>query len=322
MINSLQESEKQRVESLFNDKNKEFHALAKPLVEQVRMGRLDLDTALEQMTVIQESLDTENEDTFQSYINALEIMSENINIELIASQGTADNIALRDDLNRLNQVAQLGITVEILGHEFNTNKRMIRDGLRQVKSTGDTPGTQLIETGFEALSQQLEFLSPLKVSGVQARRAITGKEIFDYLESFFHVVLKSRGITIGASDSFLRFELVEQPSRLLPIFVNLVNNSIYWLATSRTPSPKVELVTIDEKVVVSDNGPGIDLLDQESLFKIFFTRKVSGGRGIGLYLCRVNLRAGGHSIEYAKERKFQHLSGANFIIDFKGADFG
>ncbi|MGM8228924.1 ATP-binding protein [Cellvibrio sp. ARAG 10.3] len=320
-ITALQQSEDDRVSSLFDERNKAFHALAMPLVEQVKRGRLSLDEALEEMGAIHEKLEAENENTFQSYLDALELMSENINIELIARQGTIENIELKDDLNRLNQLAQLGITVEILGHELNTNERMIRDGLMQIKTLGSIPGARMIETGFEALSQQLEFLSPLKISGSRTRRTITGEEIASYLRSFFESVIKSRNITIEASEDFLRFSITEQPSRLIPVFVNLVNNSVYWLATSRTPQPTIELSVIDEKVVISDNGPGIDPLDQESLFKMFFTRKVSGGRGIGLYLCRVNLMAGGHLIEYSNSRKFQRLSGANFVIDFKGAHF-
>lgn len=321
-IDEVQGSEVARVAKLFDERNKAFHQDAMPLVDQVHMGRLGLDDALEKMKLLYEKLDTENEDTFQSYLDALEVMSENINIELIARQGTADNIALRDDLNRLNQVAQLGVTVEILGHELNSNERMIREGIRQVRQAGDFPGTQLIETGFEALSQQLEFLSPLKVSGTLTRREISGDEILSYLQGFFDVVMRNRKINIEASDGFKGFSIYEQPSRLLPVFVNLVNNSVYWLVTSKTPEPKVLLSVEAEKIVVSDNGPGIDPVDQESLFKMFFTRKSIGGRGIGLYLCRVNLMAGGHSIHFATGRKFQKLNGANFVIELKGASFG
>lgn len=321
-IDEVQGSEIARVAKLFDERNKAFHQDAMPLVDQVRMGRLGLDSALEQMKLLHEKFDTENEDTFQSYLDALEVMSENINIELIARQGTADNIALRDDLNRLNQVAQLGVTVEILGHELNSNERMIREGIRQIRQAGDVPGTQLIETGFDALSQQLEFLSPLKVSGTRTRREINGDEIVNYLQGFFDAVTRNRRIKIDASNEFKNFSIYEQPSRLLPVFVNLVNNSVYWLVTSKTPEPEVFLSVEDQKVVVSDNGPGIDPVDQESLFKMFFTRKSSGGRGIGLYLCRVNLMAGGHTIEFATDRKFQKRDGANFVIEFKGADFG
>lgn len=320
-IEALQGSERDRVSTLFDERNKAFHAQAMPLVDQVRLGRLGLDDALEQMKALQVKLDTENEDTFQSYLDALEVMSENINIELIARQGMADNTALRDDLNTLNLVAQLGITVEILGHELNHTEQMIREGIREIRQAGDVPGTRLVQEGFEALSQQLEFLSPLKISGMRTRRDVTGAEILEYLTRFFSVVANNRKIKIHASKAFEGFSVEEQPSRLLPVFVNLVNNSVYWLVNSHADNPEVYLSVQNGKVVVSDNGPGIDPLDQESLFKMFFTRKSSGGRGIGLYLCRVNLMAGGHSIEYAREKEYRVLPGANFLIDFKGARF-
>lgn len=320
-IDVLQQTERSRVSSLFDERNKAFHQESMPLVDLVRRGILGLDLALEQMKIIYNRLDTENEDTFQSYLDALELMSENINIELIARQGTSDNISLRDDLNRLNQVAQLGITVEILGHELTNNEKMVREGIRQIRGNSDTPGIGLIIEGFEALSQQLEFLSPLKVSGNKTRRQIFGKDIEEYIISFFDSVLQNRGIKIHSSQEFRSFSIFEQPSRLYPVFVNIINNSVYWLVTTQTENAEIYLSVLDKKIVISDNGPGINPVDQEHLFKMFFTRKSSGGRGIGLYLCRVNLMAGGHSIEYATEHKFKILNGANFVIDFKGADF-
>jgi signal transduction histidine kinase len=320
-ISAIQETEIKRVEALFNERNKQFHALALPLVEQVKAGRLNLDKALVEMEKIHSISDAENEDTFQPYLESLELMSESINIELIARQGIAENIALRDDINRLNQLAQLGVTVEILGHELNSNERMIREGIRQIKNSGDIPGTHLVVEGFEALSNQLEFLSPLKISGARTRRLISGEEILTYLQSFFDVVVRSRAIQLNATEEFRRLKVDELPSRLLPVFVNLVNNSVYWLVNSGTVHPQIQLSISEGKVVVSDNGPGIDELDQQNLFKMFFTRKSSGGRGIGLYLCRVNLMAGGHIIAYAKESKFKILNGANFIIDLKGVSF-
>lgn len=320
-INAIQETELKRVEALFDERNKQFHALALPLVEQVKIGRLSLDKALVEMEKIHSILDSENEDTFQPYLESLELMSESINIELIARQGIAENIALRDDINRLNQLAQLGVTVEILGHELNSNERMVREGIRQIKNSGDIPGTHLVVEGFEAISHQLEFLSPLKISGARTRRLITGTEILTYLQRFFDTVVRSRAIQISATEEFQRLTVDELPSRLLPVFVNLVNNSVYWLVNSGTERPQILLSINEGKVVVSDNGPGIDELDQQNLFKMFFTRKSSGGRGIGLYLCRVNLMAGGHAITYAKESKFKILNGANFIIDLKGVSF-
>ena len=321
-ISSIQDFEAKRISDLLSARNKAFHQAALPLIEQVKTERLGLDDALAELTAIRARLEFENEDIFQSYINTLELLQENINIELIATEGTADNIELRDQLNRLNQVAQLGITVEILGHELATNEKLIRSGLARISKDESSPGVEQIEAGFEALSHQLEFLSPLKLSGPRTRRTISGDEIAEYLSEFFRSVTEIREIQIEATSRFKKFEIDEQPSRLLPVFINLVNNSAYWLVNSHTRGPRILLDVVEQHVVVSDNGPGVDALDQDQLFKMFFTRKVSGGRGIGLYLCRMNLIAGGHSISYSTDKKFQSLSGANFVIDFKGASFG
>lgn len=78
---------------------------------------------------------------------------------------------------------------------------------------------------------------------------------------------------------------------------------------------------VDGKVVVADDGPGVEEDDLKHLFTLFFTRKLRGGRGVGLYLCRANLAAGGHTIDYIKDGNLKRLPGANFIIDFKGAKY-
>lgn len=317
----LQDSEKKRIEELFSNRNKVFHEQATPILTQVENDLCALNDALEKLTVLRHTIDDENEELFQSYIDTLELLQARIDIELIARQGTSENIELRDELNRLNQVAQLGITVEILGHELHTNEQLIRTGLNQIRASGSPPGTKQIELGFESLSRQLEFLSPLKVSGTKVRRTIPGSEIAEYLKNFFASVREARNIDISASDAFRSFSVEEQPSRLLPVFVNLVNNSIYWLVHRNTPDPTIHLDVVEGVIVVSDNGPGIDSMDRDQLFKMFFTRKMSGGRGIGLYLCRMNLAAGGHSIRYASEKKYQVLPGANFIIELKSASF-
>ena len=78
---------------------------------------------------------------------------------------------------------------------------------------------------------------------------------------------------------------------------------------------------LEREVVVSDSGPGVDPEDVDSLFTLFFTRKARGGRGVGLYLCRSNLTAGGHRIHYEKKAKDMPLDGANFVIRFRGVEF-
>ena len=71
---------------------------------------------------------------------------------------------------------------------------------------------------------------------------------------------------------------------------------------------------------MSDSGPGIEAEDLGSLFSLFFTKKARGGRGVGLYLSRANLAAGGHRIRYEPDATGLPLAGANFLIAFKGVE--
>ena len=101
-----------------------------------------------------------------------------------------------------------------------------------------------------------------------------------------------------------------------------MNNSLYWVGTSERDDRRIVLDVVDGIVVVSDSGPGVDAEDVENLFSLFFTRKARGGRGVGLYLSRANLAAGGHRIRYIAPSDTLPLSGATFGIEFRGAEFG
>lgn len=322
-IGELQTSEQSRIDGVFSDRSKLFHSKAMPLIERVRAGEIELKHATELMAQWRSEISEENSDIFEGYLSALELLRDNIDLGLIATQGTSDNYELREELTRINQLAQLGITVEILGHELKSYDQMIRSGLTTLERNDiDPKATQNIRTGLEGLAKHLDFLSPLKLSGQRTQRYISGKEIKEYLQEFFSKTLLRENISLEASDEFTSFKVFEQPSRILPVFINLVNNSIYWLATGQTGSRRILLGVSDGHVVVADSGPGVDAVDVPQLFRLFFTRRIGGGNGIGLYLCRMNLASGGHHIRYAEDDQQKILHGANFFIEFRGAEYG
>lgn len=262
----------------------------------------------------------EKEQMFKGYIEVLENLSESIDVQIIAQYGDA----LRTEVDRLNGLAQVGIAVEILGHELQSYDDMIADGLKRLpKEIQDTTAAESIRTGYEGLANQLRFLSPLKVSGMRVKENITGKKIADYIQKFFSGIFINNKIIFDPTEEFLQFSVFEEPSRILPVFLNLVNNSVYWLSTPKQKHATIRLSVQGETVLVSDNGPGVDEIDEDDLFSLFFTRKTSGGRGVGLYLCKANLRAGGHTIEYlgANSKIKKPLDGANFAIHFAGGKY-
>ena len=321
-ISTLQQDEIDRIKQLIGERNKLLHEQAKPVIEGVKANSISLATASKQLNREWETLDQENEEIFENYIFALQSLKECIDLQTVAVMGMEENEELRTELDRLNALAQLGIAVEILGHELQTFDDMIGNGLAVLPDEIRTSRAgKLIKTGYEGLTQQLRFLSPLKLSGARTQRKISGQEIYKYVNEFFSKVFTRAQISFEGSEEFRNFSVNGQPARLFPVFINLVNNSQYWVANSNAEEKRILLDVVGDLVVVADTGPGVDEPDVKRLFNLYFTRKLSGGRGIGLYLCRANLAVGYHEISYVSSGPAKILSGANFAIKFKNAEF-
>lgn len=320
-IDVLQRGESERIRELVTQRNKLFHAEATPLLAQFDRGEATYAETSKRIDRLRADMDAENADLLVPYIGALESLKESIDLEHLATFGMEELGDLRAELERLNSLAQLGIAVEIVGHELQAYDDIMGAGLRKLPAEiRESRAVKDLEFGYDGLTDQLRFLSPLRLAGQRIQRWITGAEIADYLAEFFKLALARNDTSLEATDSFKRLKVFDQQSRLYPVFINLVNNSIYWVGTRPGGERRIVLDFVGEDVVVSDSGPGIDAEDLDSLFSLFFTKKARGGRGVGLYLSRANLAAGGHRIRYEPDATGLPLAGANFLIAFKGVE--
>ncbi len=319
-IETLQRAEAARIREIAKQREKEYHSEVIPLLHRFDTGEFDLPETWKQIDKLKHDMEQDNEELFSSYAAALESLKESIDLEHLAVFGMEELADLRGDLERLNSLAQLGIAVEILDHELQAYDDLIGSGLERLpEEIRSSTAAKDIELGYEGLTDQLRFLSPLRLAGRKVQEWISGKEIADYVEKFFRFLFAGSRISFSATDDFQRLRVFDQRSRLYAVFINLVNNSIYWLTMSDQDNRRIVLNVVQSYAVVSDNGPGVDPEDIDSLFTLFFTRKLRGGRGVGLYLARANLAAGGHRIRY--ETSDMPLPGANFVVEFKGAEF-
>lgn len=315
-------SEVKRISDLVDERNKRYHTVTLPLLDDLEHGRTTLAKALDQFESERDKQDRENADLFEPYISTLKSLQESVDIESLVSFTMDESSELRKELDRLNALAQLGITVEIIGHEIEGLEMTISRGLENLpNNVKESSVFETVRTAHHALVDRLRFLSPLKLSGEKTREWISGEKIVKYVKTFMGDAIDRRGITLDISPEFMQFSVFEQASRIYPVFINLINNSAYWVNQSTNSSKHISLDIVDGKVVIADDGPGVEKDDVKNLFTLFFTKKVRGGRGVGLYLCRANLAAGGHTIGYATEGRERKLSGANFVIDFKGARY-
>jgi len=255
---------------------------------------------------------------YSAIINSLSQVAEDVDIEGAFFWTDRENAKLEEKVQLLHSVAQLGISVEIIGHELEALESQVSTYLRRMPN--EVRALTSYKNALEAFSQltdRLRFLTPLKKTAYRNRIRITGKDIGDYLRDFFGDTFEKYRIDFIVTPAFERLAIRDLPSRIYPTFINLVNNSLYWVQYGERRT--VQLDVIDGKAIISDTGKGIDRDDLDNLFQLFFTRRTNG-RGIGLYLCRQNLAVANHTIRYANDSDPHPLEGANFIIEFKDAE--
>ncbi|MGB2841118.1 MAG: ATP-binding protein [Halobacteriota archaeon] len=222
----------------------------------------------------------------------------------------------REKLSLYHNLAQLGLAVEIIDHELEMLYQNIKFQLGLLSGYRRDEKLRTIyedlKYGFQHLESKHKLMLPLYRKSLLKKKTIKGKEIYDYLLRFFEETIKGE-LNINASESFRNIEIPNASETILyPAFINLVNNSIYW-----TKESEVREIFLDYRngiIYVEDTGIGIGERDKYRIFKPFFSRKKEGGRGLGLYITRENLRANGYDIDFTLDSNEKTKSGACFKI--------
>ncbi|MEE5139056.1 ATP-binding protein [Pseudomonas alliivorans] len=314
-IVDLLASEQARVTNDIQNDQKEFYKRASPLLFDVEEGRVSLTAALSEIDEVKAQLNESFTERYEAYKRSLEQLSKGVDLDGAFAYVGARTETLEGRLEKIQSLAQIGISVEILSHELHVLDRRLQTSLDRLPA--DIKQTkEYVEANWarHELVERLRFLSQMQVSGNDIRQRITGEKIEEYLRVFFTSSLEELKVKLNVSDAFKLSAFYEYPSRIFPVFINLINNSLYWLPANGEKIIEIDIV--DGAIVICDNGPGIDPDDVGSLFELFFTRRIRG-RGVGLYLCRQTLAAGGHTISYRDDKPWKLLSGACFVITLR-----
>jgi signal transduction histidine kinase len=305
--------------SAFKSDSKRFVDETNELLVDLSHGRMTLATALSRLEATRENLHQEFFARYTAYFRSLERLQEGVDVEGTLRWSSDEFDALKERLAQIHSLAQLGVTVEIVGHEFESLDAEVRRGLSRLpKEAQATDAFRLAKHAHQSLTQKLRFLTPLKLSGPRLRESIHGKDIATYVRAFFAERLERGRVDLKTTAAFESIVVTDFRSRLYPVFINLINNALYWVTFSKGERI-ILLDCVEDVVIIADSGDGVDPDDLPRLFELFFTRRVDG-RGVGLYLCKENLGAGGHTIEYAEAKEHRLLAGANFVIHFRGIE--
>lgn len=191
------------------------------------------------------------------------------------------------------ELAQIGMALNTISHEFDKCVGSLRNGVRRLKAWADANEDLQnlysdISISFEHLDEYLTMFTPLDRRLHRKKMNITGKHILNFVQNLFEFRLKRHKIELNATKNFLKSSVLSYPSSIYPPFVNLVDNSIFWLQQVRDCPREITFDADGHDLLVSDNGPGVSTIDRENIFVMNFTRK-PGGRGMGLHISRETL---------------------------------
>lgn len=257
-------------------------------------------------------------------VNSLERLREQLK-----TTGTPEGLeqldvteALEEELEELRskefaglQLAQVGMALGIVHHEFASTIHSVRNSLRRLKPWADannklSPLYQDIRSSFDHLDGYLTLFAPLDRRLQRRKVRITGAEIVRFISELFGDRLKRHEVELLATDRFKEMTIVGYPSSFYPCFVNLIDNAIFWVGREPAGHRRIELDGEGAAFLVSDSGPGIPARDAEAVFEMGFTRRPTG-RGMGLYISRQVLAQAGYQLTLDPHVKGQ---GAKFRI--------
>jgi signal transduction histidine kinase len=228
-------------------------------------------------------------------------------------------------------LAGVGLSVETASHDIMAvmaRALIALDSLiRETQRPGDL-NKDLVSHELTTLRGMLSFIETqlkdvqlLFKSTKQRRKDIKVREVLDKVHRLFSSSLTRDGIEFDVIERGHPLIAKTTDAVLLQLFLNLFDNSVYWLHGARQAKKRIQVfLDGDENVLVfSDNGPGIKADDGPYIFEPFYSGRGEEGRGLGLYIARQLLERHDYSIELADIKRHRLLPGANFVVSFAKA---
>jgi len=259
---------------------------------------------LEEINAQTESYFTKLRETVEIVLN--DIKEDGANSTDILTALENENEQVKESLNQYYEFAQLGMSLGIIQHEFSSTARNVRNSIRSLKPWADKNPKlgglyKNISHSFEHLDGYLKMFTPLNRRLYRSKIDLSGKEIDSYLRDIFDERLKRHNINLISTKEFIVKTTRVFPSSFLPVFINVVDNAIYWLNTqfeSENQDKSIKLDVKDDQLLISNNGPAVALIDRDRIFEFTFSRK-SNGRGMGLFISKESLNHEGFDIQLA-----------------------
>lgn len=219
---------------------------------------------------------------------------------------------LRGQINADVELSQLGLAVGVIHHEFTSTAQSIRQNIKDLKSLSDVNEKydtlyKNLRSNFEHLDNYLSLFTPLDRRMYRKQEDIPNKDIATFILDIFKERFRRHNIELKATKGFNRRSIFACRSKIYPIFVNIVDNAVYWLKKTEDNIEKVVwLHADDDGYYISNNGPPIQDAIKERIFELGYSKKETPfghGRGMGLHITRDVLKGIGYEVFVSEPRE-------------------
>ncbi len=276
-------------------------------IPSVSSGTFDLVKERNRLEAEINAVSSKNKEVMENIIRQFEsfYIERNIDGEYITSAQISDAMSaeLDDMKSRLLsdvELSQLGLAVGILNHEFYAISNSIKQGLKDLKGWADIESKiegiyTNLKINFDHLDGYLSLLTPMSKRLNRRREDIPLKDINLFLIDLFKARMGRHNVSLKHTAGFERGSIYGFRSTFYPVFVNIVDNAIYWLSNSNVENKIIRLHADENGIYISNNGAPVKIQDKERIFEMMFSRKPNG-RGMGLSISREVLEADAYDL--------------------------
>lgn len=249
-------------------------------------------------------------------IEHLNKLSFDLDEELVQGAYKAEYDTMKYQWDQTRETAQLGVAVEIIDHEFNQLYAKINHSIDKLSNDNlftDIQQFQFLKQNFKQLEDKYDLLSPLyRISGVVAKE-IKCETIFKYLEKFFTSKISNNNVIFEETTAFKNHVINIKEPVIHTVFINIINNALYWLRNSNTKHIKLDYFKETDEIIIMNSGQQIEEHRLEKIFQLFYSNRPNG-RGIGLYLSKQSLNECYFDVYATNDKNYNLLNGACFVI--------
>lgn len=329
-ISSLEKSlneNKQQLDDKFSILAKDYRERSKRLINTLSENKekiIDNIVSKEQVSEFTNEIEKqynilfeEAERTLFPLVNHIKLLSFDIDEEQVQGAYKAQYDQMKYQWEQTRDIAQLGIAVEIIDHEFNQLYARINNQLDILSKKNEVNSIKefdFLENNFKQLEDKYALLSPLyRISGA-ITKDVSCNIVYNYLLKFFENQIDEYNIKFEVSDSFKRHTINIKEPVIHTVFINIINNAIYWMRNKDQRIIKLDYNLDSQEIIIANSGEKIPDYRLDKIFELFYSQRPNG-RGIGLYLSKQSLNDADLDIYATNDKKYNSLNGACFVIN-------